>query len=153
MSVRIMVVNDSREILELFEEILTDEGYEVDLYSYGLHDLVEVKESRPDLIILDYLIGDEGYGWQLLQKLKMDRDTARIPVIVCSAAVKQLRELDAWLAEKGVGVVFKPFDIDDLLVAVRKVLEGTPAVLGREDSGGTSIASRERRKERPAPRD
>ena len=153
MSVRIMVVNDSREILELFEEILTDEGYEVDLYSYGLHDLVEVKESRPDLIILDYLIGDEGYGWQLLQKLKMDRDTAHIPVIVCSAAVKQLRELDAWLAEKGVGVVFKPFDIDDLLVAVRKVLEGTPAVLGREDGSGPSIASRERRKERPAPRD
>jgi hypothetical protein len=33
------------------------------------------------------------------------------------------------------------------------VLEGTPAVLGREDSGGTSIASRERRKEHPAPRD
>lgn len=153
MSVRIMVVNDSREILELFEEILTDEGYEVDLYSYGVHDLIEVKESRPDMIILDYLIGEEGYGWQLLQKLKMDRDTAHIPVIVCSAAVKQLRELEAWLAEKGVGVVFKPFDIDDLVVAVRKMLAGTPAAQGREDSGGSSIASRTRRKEHPAPRD
>ena len=153
MSVRIMVVNDSREILELFEEILTDEGYEVDLYSYGVHDLIEVKESRPDMIILDYLIGEEGYGWQLLQKLKMDRDTAHIPVIVCSAAVKQLRELEAWLAEKGVGVVFKPFDIDDLLVAVRKMMAGTPATLGREDSGASSIATRARRKEHPAPRD
>jgi DNA-binding response OmpR family regulator len=155
MATRIMVVNDSREILELFEEILTEEGYEVDLYSYGVHDLLEVKESRPDMIILDYLIGDEGYGWQLLQKLKMDRDTEHIPVIVCSGAVKLLRVMDAWLAEKGVGVVFKPFNIDDLLVAVHKMLEGSPAVLGRDDGTGTSLASRERSKdkERPAPQD
>ncbi len=147
---RIMVVNDSREILELFEEILTEEGYEVDLYSYGLHDLIEVKESAPDLIILDYLIGDEGYGWQLLQKLKMDRDTEHLPVIVCSAAVKQLRELEGWLAEKGVGVVFKPFNIDDLLLAVRKTMEGTAAVMGHEDGAGTSIATRQHKKEHDA---
>ncbi len=145
-----MVVNDSREILELFEEILTEEGYEVDLYSYGLHDLIEVKESAPDLIILDYLIGDEGYGWQLLQKLKMDRDTEHLPVIVCSAAVKQLRELEGWLAEKGVGVVFKPFNIDDLLLAVRKTMEGTAAVMGHEDGAGTSIATRQHKKEHDA---
>jgi hypothetical protein len=70
-------------------------------------------------------------------------------VIVCSGAVKQLREMDAWLAEKGVGVVFKPFNIDDLLVEVHKMLEGTPAVMGRDEGAGTSIASRERSNERP----
>jgi len=148
MGTRIMVVNDSREILELFEQILTEEGYEVDLYSYGVQDLHEVKESQPDLIILDYIIGDEGYGWQLLQKLKMDRETEQIPVIVCSAAVKQLRELDAWLAEKGIGVVFKPFNIDDLLLAVRQRLEGTPAGLGRNDRPSIGSTRRERRKDR-----
>ncbi len=147
---RIMVVNDSREILELFEEILTEEGYEVDLYSYGLHDLIEIKASAPDLIILDYLIGEEGFGWQLLQKLKMDRDTEHLPVIVCSAAVKQLRELETWLTEKGVGVVFKPFNIDDLLLAVRKMMEGTAVVLGHDEGMTTSAAARQHKKERDA---
>lgn len=150
MGTRIMVVNDSREILELFEEILTEEGYEVDLYSYGLHDLIEIKESAPDLIILDYLIGDEGYGWQLLQKLKMDRDTEHLPVIVCSAAVKQLRDLEGWLTEKGVGVVFKPFNIDDLLLAVRKMLDSSPAMLSRDGSSGPSSTARAPRKKRAA---
>jgi DNA-binding response OmpR family regulator len=126
-----MVIDDSKEILELIEMILTEEGYEVALYSFGIHDLVEVKRVSPDLIILDYLIGQEEDGWNLLQKLKLDRATAGIPVIICSAAAKQLREMDAWLNEKGVGVVYKPFDIDDLLLAVRKMLEGTSAVVNQ----------------------
>jgi DNA-binding response OmpR family regulator len=124
MPARIMVINDTKEILELFEELLTEEGYDVTCYSYGMHDLVEIKRVMPDLIILDYLIGDEKAGWQLLQKLKMDRTTARIPIIVCSGAVKQLRELEGWLSEKGIGTVLKPFEIDDLLTEVRRMLQG-----------------------------
>jgi DNA-binding response OmpR family regulator len=131
MAKRIMVIDDSKEILELIEMILSEEGYEVALYSFGLHDLVEVKRVTPDLIILDYLIGQEEDGWNLLQKLKLDRETATIPVIICSAAAKQLREMASWLNEKGVGVVYKPFDIDDLLLAVHKMLEGTPAVINQ----------------------
>ena len=101
------------------------------------------------MIILDYLIGDEAYGWQLLQKLKMDRDTEHIPVIVCSAAVKQLRELEGWLTEKGVGVVFKPFNIDDLVFAVHKVLDGTIATLAVEEDTKTRASPSPRRSAPP----
>jgi len=140
-----MVIDDSKEILELIEMILTEEGYETALYSFGIHDLVEVKRINPDLIILDYLIGQEEGGWNLLQLLKLDRDTADIPVIICSAAAKQLREMESWLDEKGVGVVYKPFDIDDLLLEVRKMLDGTAAVLNHAvkrpaEQGATSTA-------------
>ena len=122
----IMVINDTQEILELFREILTDEGYKVDLYSYGIHDIEEVRRVKPDLIILDYLIGGEQNGWQTLQKLKMTRDTAKIPILVCTAALKQVQEIQGWLTTKGIAVVPKPFDIDDLLVAVKKALEIVP---------------------------
>ena len=132
MSAHILVINDTREILELMREILVEEGYTVDLYSFGIHDLAVVKERKPDLIILDYLIGDETTGWQLLQKMKLDRETATIPIIVCSAAVKQLREMQGWLTEKNVGIVFKPFDIDDLLIAVKKALEGTSEAINQK---------------------
>jgi DNA-binding response OmpR family regulator len=123
MSIRIMVINDTQEILELFREILTDEGYEVFLYSYGIQDLAEVERVNPDLIILDHLIGGEAVGWQMLQKLKLRRSTATIPVIVCTAAVKAIQEMEGYMKSKNVGLVLKPFDIDDLLRAINLALQ------------------------------
>ncbi len=125
MAARIMVINDTQEILELFRDLLTSEGYEVSLYSYGVHDMKEVERVAPDLIIIDYLIGDERTGWQMLQKLKMTRSTAAIPIIVCTAALNQVKEIEGWLTQKRITVVLKPFDVDDLLAAVARAL--TPA--------------------------
>ncbi len=123
----ILVVNDAQEILDLLRTLLEDEGYRVSLYSYGPRDLEEIKEVAPDIIVLDLLIGEEDYGWQLLQKLHLDRDLASIPVVICTAAVRLVRELDGHLKAKGVHVVIKPFDIDDLLCAVNSSLEPTAA--------------------------
>ena len=125
MAAHIMVINDTQEILELFRDLLTSEGYEVSLYSYGVHDMKEVERVAPDLIIIDYLIGDERTGWQMLQKLKMTRSTAPIPIIVCTAALNQVKEIEGWLTQKRITVVLKPFDVDDLLAAVTRAL-GTP---------------------------
>lgn len=122
MAQRILVINDTQEILELFQEILSDEGYEVILYSYATHDTAEIVRHHPDLIILDYIFGTEKTGWQLLQKLKMRHDTAGIPVIICTAAIREVREIEGYLLAKGVTLVPKPFDIDDLLLAVRTAL-------------------------------
>jgi len=119
----ILVVNDTQEILDLFREILEEEGYRVSVYSYAFRDLDEIKTQRPDLLILDFIIGGEAHGWQLLQKLKLDRATATLPVIVCTAAVQLARELEGHLKEKGVAVVLKPFDIDDLVQEVERAWE------------------------------
>ena len=123
MPARIMVINDTQEILELFEDLLTDEGYEVILYSFGIQDMEEVVRAAPDLIVLDLIIGGEQVGWQMLQKLKMKRKTANIPVIVCTAAVNAVQEMEGYLKSKKVGLVLKPFDIDDLLHAVSRALD------------------------------
>ncbi len=123
---RVMVVNDTQEILQLFQDILEDEGFEVVLYSYAIRDLEEIRSVNPDLVILDFLIGGEAQGWQMLQKMKMSRVTEDIPVIVCTAAVQLARELEGHLTTKNVGLVLKPFDIDDLLVAVRTALANAP---------------------------
>ena len=53
---RIMVIDDTPELLELFQDLLTDEGYEVVPFADGIQDIVEVERVRPDLIILDYII-------------------------------------------------------------------------------------------------
>jgi CheY-like chemotaxis protein len=120
----IFVINDTIAILELFTALLEDEGYRVttDGFSIEMVELLRrVKAERPDLLVLDFLIQDEGKGWQFLQMLRMDRETRDIPVVVCTAAVKLVEDLQTHLDAMGVGVVLKPFDIDNLLAEIDKM--------------------------------
>jgi CheY-like chemotaxis protein len=121
----ILVINDTVAILELFRAILEDEGYQVTTDGFATESaalLKRVIDLQPDLIILDLLIVDEQRGWQFLQMLKMARQTASIPVIVCSGAARLVEELQVHLDTMGVGVVLKPFDIDVLLHQVAQKL-------------------------------
>ncbi len=120
----IFVINDTIAILELFTALLEDEGYRVttDGFTIEMTELLSrVKSDRPDLLVLDFLIQDEGKGWQFLQMLRMDRDTRDIPVVVCTAAVKLVEDLQTHLDAMGVAVVLKPFDIDKLLAEIDKI--------------------------------
>ena len=132
----ILVINDTQEILELFSVILHDElGFEVTLDSYRPHILDDIKELKPDLIISDHVFGEEKIGWQLLQSLKMDRATASIPLIICSTAIKDLKEIEGHLAARDVGVLYKPFDVDELISLVNKKLqEAADPALHRDSS-------------------
>ncbi len=121
-AIRILVINDTQEILEAFRDILEDEGYEALLYSFAVTNIADIERLKPDLIILDYIFGTEKLGWQTLQLLKMHRSTAGIPVILCTAATREVREIDGYLVAHDIQVVAKPFDIDDLLNAVRQAL-------------------------------
>ena len=121
----ILVVNDTQEILELFRELLEEEGYRVTLYSYAIMDMNEIERVEPDLIILDYIFGGEREGWQMLQKLRMRRSTASIPVVICTAAIREVREIEGYLQAQNIALVAKPFDIDQLLNVVKMALENT----------------------------
>ena len=124
---RALVVNDTQEILELFEEILAAMGLQVVVMSYAPRELARIREVDPDLLILDFMMGDrELLGWQLLQKVKMDRRLDSIPVIVCTAAVKAVAEQQGYLTEQGVVVVLKPFNVEQLEEAVRRALANGP---------------------------
>ncbi len=133
MAKRILVINDTQEILELFHEMLSEEGYDVVLYSQAIQDMSEIERIKPDLIIVDYIMGGEKSGWQMVQKLRMRRATAKIPLIICTAAVREVREIEGFLRMKGIGLVPKPFDIDDLLEAVRTALNTASASAALSD--------------------
>jgi CheY-like chemotaxis protein len=122
---RIVVINDTKEILELFRDVLEGEmGHDVILMSYAPDELSRIVDAKPDLVIVDFVMGDrELEGWQLLQKMRMHRETAAIPIVACTAAVKQVRESEAYLLEQGIEVVLKPFTIDQLESAVERSLK------------------------------
>lgn len=121
MATRIMVINDTPEILDLFRELLEPEGYEVILYSYAPFELAEIERLQPDLIVLDFIIGQANAGWQLLQMLKMQRATSSIPVVICTAQTHFVRQIEGYLATHDIRVVPKPFDIDELLTTIKLV--------------------------------
>src|SRR5437588_12587868 len=123
MGARILVVNDTQEILELFRMLLEAEGYEVVLAGFPIQQISDIEGINPDLIILDLVFGDQKTGWQMLQMLKMKRSTALIPVLVCTAALSAVREQEGYLVSQCVHVIFKPFDIDQLLTHVKQLLE------------------------------
>lgn len=123
MGKRILVINDTQEILDLFRILLEGEGYEVILSGAPILKLSEIEEIQPDLVLLDVLFRDEKTGWQMLEILRTNRATASIPVVICSAAIKDVQEQEGYLNSKRVLIVYKPFDIDDLLKTVQKALD------------------------------
>jgi CheY-like chemotaxis protein len=130
----ILVINDVPVLLEVFRNLLESEGSRVSLDNFSDFDLAQkladVKQLKPDAVILDFVFGGDPIGWQLLQLMKLDRATARIPVVVCTAAARQVTELQGHLRTMGVAAVLKPFDIDTLLAAVDQALTGGPGSVG-----------------------
>lgn len=118
----IAVINDDAVFLKLMLDLLSDEGYQVvsrsgETSAYGL-----IKQEMPDLVILDIRIEHPESGWLTLDLIRLDPTTTRIPVLVCSADARQLREKAARLSEMRCDTIEKPFDLDDLLARVRDIL-------------------------------
>jgi CheY-like chemotaxis protein len=120
---RIAVVNDDTVFLELMHDLLQEEeGYEVSICKEGDDAYSFVKRHHPDLVILDIRIGGEETGWTILNLLTLDPETRPIPLIVCSAAIRDLQEHQPMLERYGIDVLPKPFDLDTLIEKVERNL-------------------------------
>ena len=98
-------------------------GHRCSAMTFAPEDLAEVAKVKPDLVILDLLIDGEILGWQLAQKMRMSRETERIPIIVCTALTGEMREQEGWLVSKAIKLVPKPFTVSELELAVTKALD------------------------------
>jgi DNA-binding response OmpR family regulator len=76
-------------------------------------------------VILDLRMPDFD-GWQILQLLKLDPQTCTVPVLICSAAVAEVRATEERLREQGCDILLKPFNLDELLDKVCALLCGHP---------------------------
>ncbi len=116
---KILVLDDNDDILALIMMILEMEGYDAKGISTGKELMKSVEEFKPDLILLDVLLGDSD-GRILCNELKSDPELARIPVIMISASHAALSFPEELL--KPDDFISKPFDIDDLTARVRRLL-------------------------------
>jgi len=108
----ILVVDDERDIRDAIAELLQDEGYEVEEAGDGAEALAKARDCHPLVVLLDLMMPGMN-GWEFRDRQRGDPQLAEIPVIVVSALGK-VPEVDA------AGYLEKPFDLDDLLSAVRR---------------------------------
>ena len=107
--------NDSR-ILDMMQEALSYEGFDVDTFS-GTDDVVSlVKDRNPDLLIVDYIL-DGINGGEHCRRIKTCLSTANLPVIIFSAYPKVLQSLGYYGCN---AFIAKPFDLS---VLVNKVTD------------------------------
>ncbi len=117
----VLVVEDDPSIAEFVDSALGDEGYRVKIAATGEEALEAVQAAPPDLILLDLRLPGMS-GAAFLQDLKQ-REGKAAPVIQMTAT-RYEGGPEGRLATEGL--LLKPFDLDDLLAEVQRVL-GEPA--------------------------
>lgn len=122
MSQRIVIADDEPDINRLIAMILRE--YTVLRAKRGDEALQLIRQEMPDLAILDISMPGLN-GLEVAQALLADPVTACIPLIFLSAYGQQ-REIDAGLATGVALYIVKPFDPDELLQSVEKLLAQQP---------------------------
>ncbi|MCI0854637.1 MAG: response regulator, partial [Chloroflexi bacterium] len=85
MAKKIMVVDDEPRLVSIVEAYLKQEGFEVQTASNGQEALFAVRESKPDLIILDVMM-PEMDGYEFMRHHRMEAET---PIILLTAKVEE----------------------------------------------------------------
>lgn len=117
---KVLIADDDPAIQELIRLNLELQGYQVIIASNGVETVRKALSERPDLIILDILM-PEMDGYEVMRLLKNSEETSAIPVIVLTAYASDTGALVSWL-EGAEGYLAKPFNPDELLMLVERVL-------------------------------
>jgi PAS domain S-box-containing protein len=118
----VLVVDDDPDIRGLMEEALSFRGYQVSTAPGGREALAHVRESLPDLILLDLKMpGVDGY--EVIRQLKADDATRPVPIIVITASlVDQERDRVRVLGLGATQYITKPISIDTLIREIKKAI-------------------------------
>jgi len=114
----ILVVEDDREIGEVIIEVLLEETQYSAYLATNAHDgLRMMKETKPDLLLLDYQLPSMT-GLQLFDQIRTMEGLQDIPTIMISANLPWSE-----LEKRGIVGLEKPFDLDNFVGLVRKMLD------------------------------
>lgn len=119
--VRVLIVDDEAAICRIVPQMLELEGFVAEGIADGNTALARLsREPLPDVILLDIMM-PEMDGFTVLRRIKADPALAHIPVGMVSAKYDPLASRRA-VASGAVGLVNKPFEIDELLQLIADAL-------------------------------
>lgn len=125
---KILLVDDDPDIVETLRFRLEREGYEVATAADGVEALGMVRTQHPDLVILDVMMPKEN-GYRVSKMIKEDEQTGRppkvVPVILLTARnLSGDPEREATFREfsHADAIIYKPFEMEDLIEQIRAFL-------------------------------
>lgn len=126
----ILIVDDEKDIRDLISDILLDEGYKTRRAGSSDEALAELNAEEPALVILDIWLKDSDMdGIDILKKIKID--TPHVPCVIISGH-GNVEIAVAAIKQGAYDFIEKPFNIDQLLVIIRRAME--TAKLRRENT-------------------
>ncbi|ARC88889.1 sigma-54 dependent transcriptional regulator [Rhodovulum sp. MB263] len=119
----ILIVDDERDIRELVSDILQDEGYTTRLAANSDACMAEINAAAPALMVLDIWLKDSTMdGIDILSRVK--RDNPDIPIVIISGH-GNIEIAVAAIKQGAYDFIEKPFNIDQLLVVIRRAMEAS----------------------------
>lgn len=131
----ILVVDDSSEVRILLRKILELDGYSVREAEDGRQALQLLADEPVDLVLLDAMMPKVN-GWETLKAIKAHDDTARIPVMLCTAKDIDPASSPGW--SQADGVLHKPFRRVQVVEAVGGLLDRGPRAVGDDGPAAES---------------
>jgi DNA-binding response OmpR family regulator len=113
-----MVLDDDQDFVDLLEIVLEQEGFRVVPCPAPNEAHRMARQLWPDTLIVDLLMPGLN-GWQVIEQLRSDPRLGGVHIIVCTASVFGAQSL-ARTRQLGCDVLLKPFELDDLVAAVRR---------------------------------
>jgi DNA-binding response OmpR family regulator len=118
---KVVVADDDPIVLKFLQALLTDEGYEVVTAEDGEKALHRIRETKPDLVILD-LVMPYHDGFEITRAMRQSPATRLVPIVILSMKDKETDVLRCF--ELGADdYIRKPFNALELLARIRKVLD------------------------------
>jgi len=114
---RILIIEDESDILEILRSFLTTQGYEVTATSSGTEGLRQFTEVEPDLVLLDVILPGKN-GWEVLKEIRAQSDT---PVIMLTA-LGRIDDKVKGLSQGADDYIKKPFDLEEMKARIEAVL-------------------------------
>jgi two-component system response regulator VicR len=118
----VVCIEDEPEMIDLVRLILGRKGFELVGAIGGMEGLEKMRESKPDLVLLDLMMPDMD-GWEVYQQMKADDNLKDIPVIVVTAKAQSIDKVLGLHIAKVDDYVTKPFGPQELLQSVNRVLQ------------------------------
>lgn len=115
---RILVVEPDPGIGEMLCELFGQEGYECKVEGECSSIIPLMESFRPDLVLIEYLLPNVN-GGELCLQIKGDQRCSRVPVVLYSAYPQILWSVEDYGCD---GFLAKPFDIDELVLTVERLV-------------------------------
>ncbi|MPL61034.1 winged helix family two component transcriptional regulator [Rhodobacter sp. 140A] len=125
----VLVVEDESAQREVLQYNLEAEGFRVAMAVNGDEALLMVKEEKPDLIVLDWMLPNVS-GIEICRRVKASPETRSIPIIMLSARSEEADRVRG-LETGADDYVVKPYSVVELMARLRTQLRRTrPATMG-----------------------